>query len=130
MTTTSHNEVARYRVTTDLNPPRRPRHRLEPPFSSTTDNSMWQYADRPVRAGEVIESMHWPHPTMIGLNDAARAVLEFYKTRQKSRLPVSPYVGGRLRLSDGLEGAVPEEQLMARRAEPAVAFPVRVVAGR
>lgn len=122
-------EVPRYRASMDLRPPQYARHRLEPPFTSTTDTHMWQYAERPIKAAEQVETTAWPHPSMIPLNETARQILEFFRTRQKSRLPQSPWRAGRLFLDDGLTGAVPDERTLYRRPEPAVPSPIRI-AGR
>jgi hypothetical protein len=100
-------EVPRYRATRDLKPATKNRFRFETPFASLADSSEWQYGERPFEAGEIIESQSWPHPSFFPLNDSARKVLEFFKTRQKSRLPLSPWRGGRIALDEGLTGTGP-----------------------
>jgi hypothetical protein len=96
-------EVPRYRVTRDIHPSPNSRHRFEPPFASLSDSSVWQYAERDYKAGE-IETRDWPHPSFRPLNYSAGKVLDFFNTRQKSRLPRSPWAGDRIRLDDGLTG--------------------------
>jgi hypothetical protein len=100
-------EKPKYRVEVNLHPSSFARHRHEPPFTSTTDSTMFQYADRDLRAGEVLELLTWPHPSMTPLNETARRALAYFTSHQKSRLPMSPWVAGRLRLEDGLSGAPP-----------------------
>jgi hypothetical protein len=109
-------ETPRYRVTRAVRPSPNDRHRREPPFSSLSDGSVWQQADRPHEAGEIIETTEWPHPMFFPLNYSAKKVLEFFGASQKSRLPRSPWADGRVRLSDGLSGPVP--QIKAPKPEP------------
>jgi hypothetical protein len=99
--------VPRYRVTRDLKPAEKNRFRFEPPFAQQADGDIWQYGNRPLAAGEEIETKSWPHPTMHPLNESARRVLEFFKMRQRSRLPLSPWRDGRIVLDDGLTGSGP-----------------------
>jgi hypothetical protein len=101
-------EKPRFRVEVDLKPSAYARHRTEPPFASVSDSFLWQYAERPVRAGEVLELTAWPHASMTPLNESAKAVLRFFTSMQKSRLPLSPWHEGRLRLDAGLSGAQPD----------------------
>lgn len=122
-------EVPRYRTSMDLHPSAYARHRQEPPFTSTTDTHMWQYAEHPIAAGSEIETTSWPQASMVPLNETAKRTLAAFKSSPKSRLPQSPWRNGRLYLETGLSGAVPEERLLGRRAEPAVKFPIRA-AGR
>lgn len=125
------SEVPEYVATMPLRPAERERYRHEKPFSSTGAVDVWQFcpADKPVAAGQKISTTSWPHATFRPTNETARRVLNFFKNAQKSRLPQSPWYQGRLRLDDGLSGAIPEARLVSRRAEPAVKFPIRV-AGR
>jgi hypothetical protein len=109
-------EVPRYRVGRDVRPSPNDRHRHEPPFSSFSDGSVWQQADRPHEAGEIIESTEWPHPMFFPLNYSARQVLNFFNSSQKSRLPRAPWADGRVRLSDGLSGPLPT--IKAPQPEP------------
>jgi hypothetical protein len=95
-------EVARYRATRDVHPPANSRHRFEPPFSSLSDPDVWQFADRPVKSGELIETKSWPHPSFFALNEAAERVLAFFNSAPKSRLGLSPWRGDRIVLEDGL----------------------------
>jgi hypothetical protein len=118
-------EVPRYRASMNLQPSAFARHRSEAPFTSCSDTNMWQYGEAPVSAGQEIETTAWPHASMIPLNETAKHVLEFYKSRQRSRLPQSPWRAGRLFLDDGLSGVVPHDRLAGRRVEPAVPSPIR-----
>jgi hypothetical protein len=99
-------EIPRYRLQRALKPAPRPRYRFEPPFSQISDHDTWQYAEREYAANEQIETKSWPHPTMIGLNESGRRTVQFFNERQKSRLRVSPWSGGRIDLDDGFSGPV------------------------
>jgi len=97
-------ETPKYRATRDIHPSPNSRHHLEPPFASLSDSDVWQYATRPIEAREEIESKGWPHPSFMPLNYGAGKVLDFFNSRQKSRLPRSPWRGDRIVLDDGLTG--------------------------
>jgi hypothetical protein len=97
-------EVPRYRATRDIHPSPNSRHRFEPPFASLSDSSVWQFSERPIKAGEIIETREWPHASFSPLNFSAAKVLEFFNSRQKSRLGRSPWPHDRLVLDDGLTG--------------------------
>jgi hypothetical protein len=110
-------EVPRYRVTREVHPAEKDRFRFEPPFAMMSSSDVWQYAERPFEAGEIIETTAWPHASFRPLNFAAARVLDFFNTRQKSRLPRSPWGSDRLVLDDGLTGN-----------EPALAVPAQLKA--
>lgn len=98
-------EEPRYRARTDVFPASVRRVRYESPWSQASDASIWQYGDRPIKAGEEFESKDWPHPTRFEpLNVSARRVLEFFNVAMKSRLNPSPWVGDHVKLDDGLTG--------------------------
>jgi hypothetical protein len=97
-------EVPKYLVVRDVHPSPNSRHRHELPFSQILDGSCWQQADRAHKAGEVIQSTEWPHPTFQPKNYAARQVLAFFGSAPKSRLPRAPWRGDRIVLDDGLTG--------------------------
>lgn len=97
----------KYRVTRDLHPSPNSRHRFESPFTSMDDNDCWQFADRPLAARSEISTRHWPHPSMMPINESARRVHGYFTTHIKSRLPVSPFRGDRIHLDDGLTGPTP-----------------------
>jgi hypothetical protein len=99
-------EIPKYRATRALHPAPKERFRHEPPFAMTVDSDAWQYATRAIDAGEIVETKDWPHPSFHPLNYGAVKVLEFFNTRQKSRLAQSPWQGDGLRLDDGLSGPV------------------------
>jgi hypothetical protein len=100
--------IPRYRVTRPVHPSGNDRHRLEAPFSSSSDPSAWQFAEREYARGEIIETRDlWPHPSFVAMNYAAKRTLEFFDSAPKSRLPRSPSYGGRIRLETGLDGAKP-----------------------
>jgi hypothetical protein len=104
MTTTTADEVARYRVIHETHPSQNSRFKLEPPHASASDGS-YQYGDRVLKPGEIIETRSWPHAAFFPLNESAKRVLAFFNSRQKSRLPLTPYdYAGKLRLDDGLTG--------------------------
>ena len=56
-------EVPKYLVVRDVFPSPNSRHRHESPFSQILDGNCWQQADRIHKAGEIIETTEWPHPT-------------------------------------------------------------------
>jgi hypothetical protein len=97
-------ETPRYRVTREIRPAEKARFRLEPPFSSMSDSDAWQYGERTMKPGEEIETQAWPHSSFHPLNRSAEMVLAYFNARLKSRLPLSPWYGGRIRLDDGLTG--------------------------
>jgi hypothetical protein len=99
-------EVPKYRVTRDVHPLPQQRSRFEPPHAMISDNDAWQYAERPVKAGDIIDTKEWPHPSFAPLNYGAERVLEFFNSRMKSRLTTSPWYGDGLRLDDGLTGNI------------------------
>jgi hypothetical protein len=85
------HEVPKYRLSGDTKPAATSRFRFEMPLSQMSDNDCWQYGERIHKAGEVIETTFWPNPgTMTPLNYSAREVMEFFTTRQKSRMTLSP----------------------------------------
>jgi hypothetical protein len=94
----------RYRATRAVHPSPNSRHRFEPPFATVFDSDVWQHAERPVQAGQEFESRAWPHQSFVPLNFSGRAVLAFFNSRVKSRLPRAPWVGDRIRLDDGFTG--------------------------
>jgi hypothetical protein len=107
VTDNSEHEVPRYRAIREVHPGEKARFRFEPPFAMTSSSDVWQYAERSIKAGEIIETTAWPHPSFRPLNLAAERVLSFFNTRQKSRLARSPWDGDGLRLDDGLTGNEP-----------------------
>jgi hypothetical protein len=99
-------EVPKYKVQREVHPPLKDRFRQERPLAHCSDSSEWQYATRTHHAGEILETTSWPHPSFMPLNYSAQRVLEFFNSRQKSRLQLSPWHGGQVRLDDGLTGPV------------------------
>jgi hypothetical protein len=97
--------IPKYRIERDTKPAPKERFKFEPPFSSGSESDVWQYGERIHKAGEVIETTFWPNPgTMTPLNYSAREVMEFFTTRQKSRMTLSPWYDGQVRLADGIGG--------------------------
>jgi hypothetical protein len=102
-------ELPVYRVRVETRPATKERFRFEPPFSQIMDSSEWQYSERVWPAGSVIASDQWPCAgTMIPLNYSAREVMNFFNSRQKSRLPRSPWANDQVRLDDGLGNGPPK----------------------
>jgi hypothetical protein len=97
-------ETPKYKATRDVEPAPKARFRSEPPFTTPSGIDIWQYGERPIKAGEIIETREWPHPSFRPLNYCAGKVLDFFNMRQKSRLARSPWAGDRIRLDDGLTG--------------------------
>lgn len=95
-------QIPKYRATRDLQPSPKERHRQEPPFTSIQDDSVWQYGERPILAGETIETTAWPHPSFQPLNDSARQIYQFFMSATKSRLQRSPWRDGRVHLADAM----------------------------
>jgi hypothetical protein len=101
-------EMPVYRVRVETRPAPKTRFRFEPPFTQIMDSTEWQYGERVHKAGEIISTTEWPCAgTMTPLNYSAREVMEYFTTRQKSRLPRSPWINDQVRLDDGLSGAMP-----------------------
>jgi hypothetical protein len=121
-----NRELPTYKVTRDLKPSPKQRFKFETPFSHQTDSDEYQYGERILKAGEVITTDKWPHASMMPLNETARRVLEFFGSHQKSRLPQTPWVGGRLRLDDGLSGAPPQHETLRPPSAPSLVKPIRV----
>lgn len=105
-----NTEIPKYRVTRETKPAPKARFRTEPPFSSSSESDVWQYGSTTLKAGSTIETREWPNPgSFFPLNEPARRVMDFFTSRQKSRLPRSPYdAAGRLRLDDGLANPPPK----------------------
>jgi hypothetical protein len=97
-------EIPKYRATRDIQPAPKARFRFEPPFTTLWDVDVWQYGERPIQSGEIIETREWPHPSFRPLNYSARKVLDFFNSRMKSRLPRSPWQGNQIMLDDGITG--------------------------
>ena len=98
------HETPKYKVTRNIQPAQKARFRYETPFAESSDSDTWQYGERELKAGEIIETREWPHPSFWPLNFGAKKVLEFFNLKMKSRFPRSPWVGDRLRLDNGLSG--------------------------
>ena len=98
--------IPSYKVVRALRPASRPRYRTECPFESLSDNSCWQFGDRELVAGEIIETKFWPHPSFLPQNYSAEKVLAFFNGAMKSRLGRTPWVGDRIVLNDGLSGTL------------------------
>jgi hypothetical protein len=102
-------EIPKYRISRDTKPAPKERFRFEPPFSSGSESDVWQYGARVHKAGEVIETTEWPNPgTMIALNYSARQVIEFFTSRQKSRLSRTPWRNDQVFMDDGLSNPLPK----------------------
>ena len=97
-------EVPKYRLSRAVRPSPNFRHRHESPFSSFSENDIWQQADREYKAGEIVETKSWPGPGFHPLNYSAEKVLEFFNSAPKSRLGLSPWRDDRLVLDDGMGG--------------------------
>jgi hypothetical protein len=110
-------EVPRYRVTRDIQPAPKARFRFEPPFAHSFDSDVWQYGERLLKAGEEITTTAWCHPSFHPLNRSAEKVLAYFNARLKSRLPLSPWYGGQIRLDDGLQGPA-EVHLVPPQLQP------------
>ena len=94
-------EIPKYRARRDIQPMEKARFRSEPPFGTGFGSDRWQYGTREIKRGEIIETKDWPHPSFEPLNYGAERVLNFFNTREKSRLPTSPWFGSGIRLDDG-----------------------------
>ena len=112
-----------YRIARETLPSPKERHRFELPFTSMSDASTWQYSEKVHKPGEIIETTFWPNPgTMTALNFSARQVTEFFTTHQRSRLQLSPWADGQVRLDDGLSNPLPKilgSQVQPVRLQPA-----------
>jgi hypothetical protein len=112
-------EMPLYQATRDLVPAALERMRLDTPWTSSSNPNVWQYADRPIAAGEEVETTAWPHDSFLPLNHSARAIHEFFTTRTKSRMQQSPWTARRIHLEDGLSGKLPQGRLNSRRGAAA-----------
>lgn len=120
-------ETPRYKVMADTKPAPKERFRYEPPFALLSESDTWQFGTRLHKAGEIIETREWPNPGTFNPEDlVARKIMDFYTTRQKSRLQRSPFNGDRLVLDDGLGGGAPV--ITPPRPEP-VRLPARAWPG-
>ena len=97
-------EIPKYKATRAVEMAEKRRFRFELPFSQMADSDVWQYGHKAIERDEIIETKAWPHPSFQPLNYSAARVLEFFNTRQKSRLPWRPWQFDRIVLDDGLTG--------------------------
>jgi hypothetical protein len=117
-------EVPKYRISHETVPSPKERHRFEPPFASCSEANIWQYGERIHKAGEVITTDQWPCPgTMTPLNYSARQVMEFFTSRQRSRMARAPWRDGQVFLDDGLSNPLPK--IAAPQVQPMDLRPVR-----
>ena len=100
------HEVPKYRARRDIQPMEKARFRTEPPFGTGVGVDRWQYGTREIKRGEIIESKDWPHVSFEPMNYSAEQVLKFFNTREKLRLPTTPWFGNGIRLDDGNGPAV------------------------
>ena len=119
-------EVPKYRAQIDLHPSPLARHRHEPPIAFSTDSQLWQFCEKPVAAGDIVETTAWPHLSMQPLNDSAIAVRDYLRDHMKSRLQQTPWRQGRLNLDDGLTGTIPDAGVLRPALPQAAPQPVRV----
>jgi hypothetical protein len=123
-------EIPVYRVRVETRAAPKTRFRFEPPFSQIMDSSEWQYGERVHKAGEIISTTEWPCAgTMTPLNYSAREVMEYFTSRQRSRLARSPWFDGQVRLEDGLSSDGPPKivapKMAAMAPQPAGGWPAR-----
>jgi hypothetical protein len=95
-------EVPKYKVTREVVPSPRPRHRTEPPFAYDFQTDVWQYAARVYKAGEIVETKDWPHSSFLGITYGAKMILEFFKSRPRSSLTTTPWDLNQIRLVGGM----------------------------
>jgi hypothetical protein len=122
-------EIPKYRISRETLPAPKSRVKYEPPFASCSEANIWQYGERIHKAGEVIATTEWPCPgTMTPLNYSAREVMEFYTSRQRSRMARAPWRDDQVFLDDGLSGAMPRiapPQMQPVGVQPAGGWPRR-----
>jgi hypothetical protein len=98
-------EIPLYRISRDTMPAPKERFKYETPVAQQSDASTWQYGERVHKAGEVIATTEWPNPaTMIPLNYGAAQVMEWFTSRQKSRMSRTPWRDGQVFMDDGMGG--------------------------
>jgi hypothetical protein len=112
-------ETPKYKATRDVHPSPNARYRTEPPFETMFDASQWQYATKPIAAGEIVETREWPHPSFRPLNYGAQQVHAFFSLQMKSRMTQSPWFGDRIRLDNGFSGLATGKINQPRLLEPA-----------
>jgi len=97
-------EVPRYKATQDVPPATLARFRFETPHAENY-TGCWQYGTQLVKAGEEIETKEWPHESFQPLNYSAERVIEFFNRGFRSRMPLSPWHEGCIRLDNGMSNA-------------------------
>ena len=95
-------EIPRYRAQFDLEPAALPRYLHENPFNFQSDSRSWQYSAKKIKAGEVIETTSWPHPSLIAQNETAKRIHAYFMSAMRSRMQISPWKDGRLNLDNGM----------------------------
>jgi hypothetical protein len=75
-------EVPKYLATRPLEPAEEMFLRYQPPRMVDSDHR-WQYGHRPLKAGELITTGFWPHPSFRPINESGRRVLGFYNSHLK-----------------------------------------------
>jgi hypothetical protein len=98
-------ELPRYRLTKDLQPAEKSRFRHETPFTEIWSEA-WQYGEHFLAGGSEITTTSWPHASMKPLTFGAEKILAFFIGSIKSRLTVSPWFNGQVRLDNGLSGPI------------------------
>jgi hypothetical protein len=117
-------EIPKYRISRETLPAPKSRVRYEPPFASCSEANIWQYGERVHEPNEVIATTEWPCPgTMTPLNYSARQVMEFFTSRQRSRMARTPWRDDQVFLDDGLSGPLPK--IAAPQVKPMDLRPVR-----
>jgi hypothetical protein len=116
--------MPRYRIVQDVAPPTKERFSRECPFS-TFPADQWQFGERAMKRGEVIETGFWPAPgAFFPLNYSAKKVLEFFNSGIKSRMARSPWRGDRLVLDDGVTSSPYAPTYVAPQLKPMDLRPV------
>ena len=86
-----------------------PVDRLVDPGGTFLELNEGAVVKRHYKAGEIISTTEWPCAgTMTPLNYSARQVMDFFNSRQKSRLARTPWANDQIRLDDGLSGDLPK----------------------
>jgi hypothetical protein len=106
--------IPKYLVTRDLHGPVHRRLIHESPVSFSSDDSCFQYSPpEGLKAGQEVELTSWPHTSMRPINQSGRMVMEFFRTRMKSRMALRPWNGTKIVIDDGLTSAGPPKSVLA-----------------
>jgi hypothetical protein len=90
-------QTPRYKASRDLWPPSKPQFRHLPPTPCLSEaDDIWQFANRPIAAGNFINTEDWPHWSFEPINESARHVHGYFLAHKNRWMPLRPFEEGRL----------------------------------